>query len=228
MIAHFEECAGWMKFTSLDRYWNEHGVYTLAWRFRDDVAENWTRRVNQFKAADNNAVYGAMWALSEALPALLQKNGWNPKRTGLTVALSSGDTAIDLKKPLALLGENAAKVCGLTWLPDLLSKAAHRSLHSLSSMSERDAEVDSKYTAQRITLDPPLRRILLLDDIVTRGATLREIHRAINAANPAINVVGLALAKSEGRAYAASCNRPLSNDHVPARWAELWDKRKNA
>lgn len=226
MVARFQPHAGWMKFTSLDRYSNPLGIYTLCWRFKDGPDECWTQRVNDFKAAKSLAVTSAMWTLSEALPKLLRDNDWKAGETGLSVALGSGDTILVPSKPLPTLGRNASEVSKLTWLPNLLTKVAHRSLHGLSNMAERDAEVAEKYTARAAPTE--IKRVLLLDDIVTRGATFREIHRAIALANPRLDVVPLALAKSETKDWAASFGHDLSNQHVPIRWAVLWDKREEA
>jgi hypothetical protein len=86
---------------------------------------------SQFSTPNNNrntrAVKAASRVLTAALPQLLEKKGWKPQFTAATVALSSADTQIVLSKPLPTAVSSNAASLGLKWLPNLLSKNAHRS-----------------------------------------------------------------------------------------------------
>jgi len=102
---------------------------------------------------------------------------------------------------------------GYDYCPYLLRKKPHRPLHTLPDADSRDSEVKGKYssayfsdvTANRVRL------VVVIDDIVTRGATMDEVARAIKKENGDIPVYGVALAKNERKSF---WNDQISNDHI--------------
>jgi predicted amidophosphoribosyltransferase len=126
-------------------------------------------------------------------------------------------------KPLPKTGSRCAQLLDLHWNDSLLTKQPHRSLHRLGGAADRSLELQ-KANYQALALPNHLRRVLVLDDVVTRGETLSAIAKAIKTTAPAIRVYGIALGKSERQSYAAGFGYMISNDHVPLRWADRWDK----
>jgi hypothetical protein len=223
MIALPTSLANWMYFDDLDRMGPEvSGVYTLAWRFTDATEDPWTKRINGFKAGNSAAWLGACRTVSSALRDLSQARNWNLQETALTVALGSADTKLVPTKPLPKLGAFVARELGLAWLPILLSKQPHRALHSLNAASERTEELE-KAQYKSTVLPTRIKRVLVLDDMTTRGSTLTHIAGAIRKASPKMEVVGISLGKSERQSYAAGQGCSLSNDGVPEAWATLWE-----
>jgi hypothetical protein len=125
---------------------------------------------------------------------------------------------------LYVIGEWIADQIGGAWLPDIFEKDVHRSLHSLPSAAERAAEVAGKYRSNTVT---GIDTLIILDDFITRGDTLGEMHRAFNEVNTSIDLVALALAKNESQSYAASQGVTVSNNHIPAEWDSLWTEAQN-
>lgn len=224
-VADWVNRNGWMYFVRLDGMHTLNGVYTVAWRFTDSDQELWTHRINRFKWEEERALKGTHAMLTEALPALLKCLKLSPAETGMTVALSSGDTAVAPEKPLPRVAQGVCATMKLRWLPKLLRKEAHRPLHRLRSADSRDGEVAGKYTAKRVD---GLRNIFIFDDIVTRGSTLSEIARSILKSNPSTRVFAFALGKSERSGFAASRGVTIDNAHVPKRWDDLWTAGENA
>ena len=220
MVGDFTQVAGWMRLPWLDRL--NSPAYVLAWRFRDDGGKDpWTRRVNAFKAGDVNACGAAARVLLSALPKLMEKEGWSPAETAVTAALSSSDTACVPTKPLPTLGAIVAGQLRLRWLPAMLSKQVHPSMHSVFNADRRDViAAQANYQCRPIQ---GVKNLLVLDDIVTMGNTFSNIVRAVQSRNPGIRVHCIGLGKSEKLEFAQSRGVELTNEHVPAAWATIWD-----
>lgn len=206
-----------MYFRKLDALQHVRGVYTLCWRFKDGGTDAWTQRVNAFKSGNPQAVRGACRVAAEAVGSL----SWNDfAPVGITTAISSADTAIRPGQPLYTLGDHLARSLTWKWLPELLSKKPHRSLHSIHNASERDQAVDGAYSATAVR---GLKTLILLDDFCTRGSTMTDAARAILEADRNLIIFGLALGKAETLAFAAQQGVTLNNDQVPGDWADWWD-----
>lgn len=168
-----------MKFGSLDSASCTIPVYTIGWRIRDDP-DKWTRRFLRFKGGEKSDIHGGALVLRDAVLELQKHSVILGNRTGIAVALSSSKTVVDPDGPLGRVGSWLSKTLGATWLGEKLEKKVHRSLHSLSSSSDRDSEVEGAYVC---TSDlSAISHIVILDDLVTRGATLGDIIRAIRVA----------------------------------------------
>lgn len=210
-----------MQFENLDALRSDIPAHVLAWRFTDESGDDWTRRLNSFKAQQLPALKGAARVLESALPRLMAHNGWVASQTALTVALSSSDTQCVSTKPLARVGRYLAPKLGVQWLPSILTKNAHRQLHTIFNAGDRDAEIaKADYRCASIS---GVRRIVVLDDLITRGGTLNNIVKAILKTNREMLISPIALGKTERKSYAASLGKVITNERVPAAWTTLWD-----
>ena len=211
-----------MLFPRLDSSGSLLPVYTIGWRITDD-ADEWTRRFLRFKDGDKPHVRGGAFVLKDAVAEIIAHHGLAPDQTALTTALSSKSTKANPKSVLYRVGEWVSKKVCVSWLPDLFTKEAHRSLHSIANANDRDAEVHNKYKSGKLA---GIKTLIILDDFVTRGATLGEMARALSSKNSGINVIGLALGKNESSSFAADFGVKVDNSHVPPEWETLWARGK--
>lgn len=222
MVGSFTVVDGWMRFERLDQSQPGIPTHVLAWRFTDTGSDAWTGRLNRFKSEDGVAIAGAARVLTAALPALLNRHGWTAASTGIVAALSSGDTQTVPTKPLPRVVRAVATRLGMGWLPALLTKNAHGKLHNIPNATERDTEASkADYKCAQIS---GVRRLLVLDDFITRGTTLNNIATAVKKSNQNIAVYPIGLGKTEKKGYATSLGLEINNEHVPTSWAELWDR----
>lgn len=194
------------------------GYLTLGWYIRDNLDE-WSGRFLSFKNSDAGSVRGACTVLSIALSAI----DWQSEGPiAVCAAMNSAQTIHDPRKPQAIVAAHLAQQFGFQYVGASFEKSAHKSLHRLTGGAhEREAEVSGKY---RLTQKFDARLVLVIDDIVTRGTTTGDIARAIHMHNPKVDVVGIALGKSETAFFAESYDVKLNNNHIPTRWAKIWDK----
>ncbi len=211
-----------MHFPRLDSSGSLVPVYTIGWRIIDD-ADAWTRRFLGFKNGQQADVKGGALVLKDAVAELMANEGFWPDVTGLTTALSSKSTHANPRSALYKVGEWVSAQSGIHWLPDLFTKEAHRSLHSIPDAGDREAEVANKYRCENVI---GIDQLIILDDFVTRGATFGEMVRALRASNSAIKVVCLALGKNESASFAADYGVNVNNSHIPQAWDTLWERGK--
>lgn len=209
MPPHSKVLSRFLYFPSLDRSEALSGALCLGYRFTDDGAELWTRFVNRFKEKDPAVVQRASQALAQSVAQL------SFKRTPVMVVpvLPSGATAAPANHPVTQLAAAIGRLPGFVPALNLLSKRAHKPLHGIYDAGARDAEVSGAYSARRLSEIgvTACGTVLLVDDMFTRGATLNDAARAIRAANGAIPVYGVALAKTERKAY---WNGAIDNTHL--------------
>lgn len=219
MISTFSMLAGLMHFQNMDNLRNFH-VYCLAWRFTDNPADPWTRRMNAFKEGEPRAVRAACAVMLQATSRI--RWGQAGRRFSLVSAIPHAGTVLPQTAALFQLGQTVATNNGWEWEPNALSKAPHQSLHNMrGGGTARDAEVAGKYVA-RVGFNSDF--ILILDDFTTRGSTIREIARALRVQCPNAVIDGLVLGKTERQTFAADRGLDLNNDHIPADYAALWDR----
>ncbi|WP_131818613.1 phosphoribosyltransferase [Sphingomonas turrisvirgatae] len=217
-----------LRFDRLDTSGFTIPVYTVGWRILDQPGDVWTQRFVAFKADETPAFMGGAYVLLEATKELMARRNLKPASVGLAVALSSRATKLNNNHVLCRTGRWLAQRLNLTFVGEKFSKQAHRSLHTLSSSGERDGEVSGKYTCQKIE---GVSTVIILDDFVTRGATLGEMKRALDETSCGISAIGLALGKHERNAYATGFGVNVSNEHIPDKWNQAWinnSKRKPA
>lgn len=224
MVRLPEHLHGWMYFSSLDGLHEIAGVFTLAWRFKDETSDPWTKRLNSFKFGDGKSTRPAGYLLAEALKELTKELNWVPTETGLLPALSSSDTYTLNNKPLPKITKFCSESLGAVYLPSVLTKSPHPALHKASTAAERrDALATACYKASSVGV-AGLKRILIVDDFVTRGDTLSAVARAIHVIVPHVKVYGIALGKTESKSYAQGAGEVISNDVVPQRWLNVWER----
>lgn len=207
---------GWMSLDRLDDGAGLDGTFVLAFKITDDGTDPWSARMNRFKARNGEALYGAAAALKAGLPSLLAALRLDLARTVLVPAISSRDRTADATSFTSRLADALARAVGTGFDRALVSKQAHQPLHGIFDAAGRTAEVEkANYAARRLA---GARHFVIVDDLVTRGSTMSRMALALKAANPGATVHGVALGKTERRAYWGA----LSNDHVDPRWEDAW------
>ena len=92
----------------------------------------------------------------------------------------------------ALLAARLARRLGLPLLPEAVVRARHTGQQADLSRAERRANVAGAFRWQSPT--PPPRRLLIVDDVLTTGATVEAVAAALHLAGAAV-CHGLALAR---------------------------------
>ncbi|MBB4635625.1 hypothetical protein FHS01_001637 [Longimicrobium terrae] len=195
-------------------------LLTMGFRITDDGTEKWTRRFNRFKAGVAGSVEAGVRTMRAALQGTPNCSGVrlpNVHRVTVVGAISSRDGALRKGSPVWRLGEGIAEVKRWEWRPDLLQKSQHRSLHTIYNAAERDAEVMGRYTSAAVGGSAGV--FLIADDFCTRGTTSADISRALIAANPGWQCLGITLAKTERATFWST---GLSNDHIPDDLDQIW------
>jgi hypothetical protein len=211
----------WMHFSHLDGGCDLDGAYTIGYRITDDAGDSWTARFNRFKAKDQAAFVAGIHALSDAMPTLLKSLGINPSSVAIVPALGSAETKAAAAGQLAKLATRIAKTTGARLEIGALSKQPHNPIHNIFDAGARDTELGK---ANYISSKLPVKTVLVVDDLITRGSTLCRIAAAIKAANPGAKVIGIALAKTERRSYWGK----LDNNHVAKAWDDRWQRGEKA
>jgi predicted amidophosphoribosyltransferase len=127
--------------------------------------------------------------------------------------LSSGETEASSSSSLDFLGKKMEEaIAQAQYLPMSLKKSrSTKPLKTLRTRKERENELAGVYS-----FIPPnnvgsnIKTILILDDIVTSGTTLREISRAIKSASPSSKLVFFAL----GQTYDSWASNDPDNTEV--------------
>ena len=116
-----------------------------------------------------------------------------------------------------MLANVTANAAGSSFSREAVQKQAHNPLHGIYDAAGRTAELaKAAYQARRIA---DIRHAVIVDDFITRGSTMSRMAKALKASNPGITVHGVALGKTERRAYWGD---RLTNDNVDGRWDALW------
>lgn len=208
-LSHF------LKFTSLPSSGNSLLILALAWRFTDETDEAWTSRINAFKEGDEDAVRGACSVISRTV-----KNIPLRKTTVVVSAIPSRENQTPYSHPLARLAGVTAKTWGCELQLGAFQKTLHQPLHTINSRADRDAEVREKYTCNLTNFDG---KVVIVDDIATRGSTIGEITRALHLTSPNATAIGLVLGKAERRYFAQREGHKLDNNHLKEELIRTWD-----
>lgn len=219
-MSYFTPFNGWMAFERLDYSPELDHAFTLAFKMTDDWNEPWTSRFNRFKAGDDKALYGAGAVFKAAMPELLKAMGGKPSDIAIVPALGSADKAAGPDRHITRLAAAIGKEFGLTFDRTSVTKDPHPSLHELPPSDRIPTLMKANYAAKPINS----KTVLILDDFITQGATLSFTATALKKANPKLAVFGVALGKTERRAYWEGRGAPISNDHVPGNWDDHWVK----
>ncbi len=208
--------AGWMGFPYLSQSAGITHSFALGYRLTDNGQEPWTQRFNRFKANQIGALYGGARLLYAAVPRLIQTMGTDIRDCVFVPALSSSETVAAEKRAIPIIAKETARLVGARFELGALSKNPHGRIHNLYSAESRNAELDK---AQYKSTNLGARQVFVFDDFITRGDTLSRIALAIHAANPQVNVYGIALAKTERIDF---CPNP-TNDQMSAEWNTIWE-----
>jgi hypothetical protein len=202
-------------------------VYTVGWRFLDGPPDPWTQRLYGFKNGEWKYVRAGGNLLKLAVSDVIALHNLDPGVTLLATALSHNATEADPKSSLYRVGQWIADELKLKWAPAAFTKTAHRSLRTLGSGIARDAEVANRY---RCKILPNVKTIIVLDDFVTRGATLADMRRAAIDKNGALGFIGVALGKNERPCKVKEFyGMAINNDHITEEMDRLWnEKYRNA
>jgi predicted amidophosphoribosyltransferase len=103
------------------------------------------------------------------------------------------------------LARRAAPVCGVRVIPNAL--VLTRSVRDSAGLGSRERTANLAH-AMAARPGPPGVAALVVDDIVTTGSTLREAHRALEAAG--WPVVGAAVVAATPRRSGGESRRPLA------------------
>lgn len=209
-----------IKFSSLDATDGSFPIYTIGWRIRDQP-DDWSNRFLDYKyERSKRAFHAGSWMLKEAVSNAMQDLEFSPQSTVLINALGSADIAANNSAILYRTTKWIAEGVGASFSTDMLSKQAHRPLKNQGGAADRDAEVANKYTCP--ALPKNISNVVIVDDLVTRGATFAEIKRSISLSSPGLNYCAVALGKNENQRHADYYGITLNNDHVTDRIVKLW------
>lgn len=157
-----------------------------------------------------------------AVPLLVKHLELGTSGTFFVAALGSSETIASDSSILTAMTRCAAKAATAPFISDAITKKAHPPLHNFYTAAKRREILDAaEYRSAKI----PAKSVMIFDDFITTGDTLSHIAEAIHAANNGVTVFGVALAKTERRAYHKDrFGIDLSNDHVPKKWEAAWDQ----
>lgn len=196
--------------------WNRP-VYCLGWRFNDDQLEGWSRRFNQFKHEEEQAVRAACQIAPRVLDGLAKKT---TQPVSLVCACGHDKMRAELASAEGRLARAIGAEHGWLFEPDVLAHAPHAALSSTKGSDNREQILEGAYRAVRA---PTNQRVLIVDDFATRGSTMAAIAAAILAVRNDALIMGFALAKTERQAWAQTCGQQLNNDHLATILGE-WDQ----
>lgn len=175
------------------------GAYHLAYYFPSSRGsqDQISRFILKFK--DNEAFYVEKWS-NIAAHALANAN--NLSVNIIIRALGSKETRAEGKSPLDRLAERISMAfSGSNYCPLALTKT--RITRSLKFMNreQRENEINNVYIFSEKNLKNFVNgaNILVIDDIVTDGATIKEIYRAIKKTKVECNLYLFTLAKTYDR-----------------------------
>lgn len=159
---------------------------------------------------------GAEKVLRQAVGQLLSSLNLQPDTTGLVSSLSAKKTKADPDSALYQVGESIASHFGLKWLPHIFTKEIHKPVKAIIGVQSKVETVKEKYTCIEIE---GIDNLIILDDIVTTGATMGEMVRALKDGNQngCITPIGLAILKTIDK------KNPNANSTIPPEWDELWN-----
>ena len=210
---------GWMAFDRLSENDGLTRAFTIGYRLTDDPDDPWTARFNAFKQKETAALRGGAAMMRAAIPGLVRGLELDTSRTVFVPALSSGETVASPGGVLWRLTRFCAKGVATGFARDRITKEPHERLHMQPDAASRTAILTAAdFRSKEIRADS----VLVLDDFITRGATMSHIARAILKRNPGLRVFAVALGKTERCSHWRKYGVEISNDHIPPRWKRSW------
>ena len=180
----------------------------------------WTVRFNDFKQNRGQSVYKAEAVVRAAARSLFRRFDIDPEDTAVVPALRSSETRANANSHNSRLARALAEGAGAHCQVHCLSKNRHEKLHFQPTQGLRDfALAAANYRAGWVGK----KNVIIVDDIVTRGATMAAIAGAIVSLNPNILILGFALGRHQRREW---LSEPFdeANSKIPKILAEIWDR----
>lgn len=211
---------GWLLYSQLDYGHPIDGAFAIGYRLLDDQNELWSRRFLRVKDGVRASRDAAQAVLTVAIPELMAVLAWGGKDVTFTPAVRSRERTASTSGTLSILAGHCATRCDGVFLPQLLSKEPHESLHyPRKTVPERRAILEAaNFTAGDVSTP----NVIVVDDLITSGLTLSFSSKAIKNQNPRARVYGLALGKHEYLGNLEEDEQSHPNDHIPSEWAQLW------
>lgn len=131
-------------------------------------------------------------------------------------ALSSDEMSTDLTHhtPLDRFATRLANLVEGTYQPDLLHKTQKTMSVKFLSLADRIEELQNVYA---FTGQSSIKEILILDDILTTGTTMKEIIKAIREVTPSSSITLFTLASTD---HQAVINETISLSGTSYVWEE--------
>lgn len=120
----------------------------------------------------------------------------------------------DSKTSLDLLGALLSEKLDCHYRPELLSKTRETKSMKLLSKTEREVELENAYIFKT---ESNIDEILIIDDILTTGTTMKEIIRAIRKVLPTCKITLFTLADTD---HQALLNKDLSLSDYSLKWSQ--------
>lgn len=192
-------------------------VFCLGYRIGWSTDDFWTVRINEFKEHNPQAVKKAAATVRVAAPSLFQRINIDPQDTIIIPVLGSQETSGTANSKNSILANAIASGAGTKFVFNCLQKNKHQPLHLQPNAHARDQALNNaNYRASRLSC----KNVVIVDDIITRGATMSEIANAIHKSNPGTQIFGFALGR-----HVRQEHRPAqANTNIPQELAEIWDQ----
>ncbi len=195
------------------------GYFTLGWRLTDCPNEEWTSRFNAFKGKNAAAIRGACAVAPRLFDGIAERLG---DSVTVVAAHGHGDKKLIESSGVSALAAALAKRHDWTFSPGALRHSPHEQLSKPGlTLADREAAIVDTY---KCIITPETDRVVIVDDFVTNGSTVREIAAAIHKMNPELRIFGFALGKTERLSWAQGGGNEIDNGHLPAAALKAWDK----
>ena len=190
-------------------------VFCLGYRIGQSD-DDWTVRINNFKKGKPYSVKKAEATVYAAASSLFRRMDIDPDDTVVIPALNSKQTSGSANSKNSRLAKAIANGAGANFVWNSLRKNRHEPLHHQSGVQARDQALsEANYRASKLRCE----NVIIVDDIVTRGATMSTIAKAILRSNPNVKVFGFAL----GRHIRPEYSHSQANAEIPHELADIWD-----
>ena len=188
-------------------------MYSIGWYFNNDN-DWWNQYVLDFKRGDLQAINNAIAYFIEGVFYILELNDLDPDFTGLVTAIPHNKVQLPIESPLSFVAEYVEKATDIWYHNYLLSKEIHPALKNDDSSKKRADILGNKYKYINGMLWHDAQNFIILDDIFSSGATMKEISRSIRAEITELNFYGLTLGMSVDSKNSNKYGRDLDNDHI--------------
>ncbi len=162
--------------------------------------------------------------LRAAAPSLFQCIGIKPHKTVVIPVLGSQETSAVPKSKNARLAKAIAKGAGTKFVLSCLKKKKHEPLHIQPDKYARDAALRrAKYRASKLKC----KNVLIVDDIVTRGATMAKVAKAVLRSNPKVKIYGFALGRHIREEWLFKediFDIDEANANIPRKFNKVWKR----